>query len=140
MGKKMTKEQQDEIIQGIKKTLLENNAELIDYDRYKTGSSLYHKGSRLPFKCQLYVSINPRINKFLIGIKLFTKNGKDQFKQTYDNLPFDMKGRYTEAVKYFGVQNEIEIGNELNEEKIKIINDSINFYKEYFKEFLDLKQ
>ena len=140
MKNKITKEQEKLLISNFKKILLENNNELIDYDRYKDGFSLYHKSSKLPFKSQLYVSINPRVRKFFVGFKLFTINDRNKFKEIYYNLPFDMRGKFTEAVKYSGIQNEIKMDENINQEKIKIINDSVNFYKQYFKEFMNLTQ
>ena len=140
MKSKLTQEQEKLLINNFKKIILENNNELIDYERYKDGFSLYHKGSKLPFKSQLYVSINPRVKKFFVGFKLFTINGRDKFREIYNSLPFDMKGKFTEAVKYSSIQSEVKMDENIDQEKIRIINDSVNFYKQYFKEFMNLSQ
>jgi hypothetical protein len=136
MGTKINDEQFRQKLAVYKQLLLEEINTLQDYDRYATGMSLYHKCSFLPRNCQLYVSISPNINKFTVGIKLFRKHDFFKFKEVFNNIPFDLKDRIHETTRYVDASTIIKFENVPDKETIELVKKAINFYKEYFKEFL----
>jgi len=137
MARKLNNEQAKQQISAFKKILLEHNKDLVDYERYNTGQTLYHKLSILPRKLHLYVSINPKIESFVVGIKVFTNSKKEQFKQTYENLPFDQKGSYTEALKYINIDTHIKYDNVPDADTLVLIDKALEFYKNNFSNFLN---
>ena len=99
---------------------------------------LVHKRSKLPRRFILYISMHPKVDKLIIGVKSQDKVIKEKIVEVYDNLPLDLKGRMHNAIKYSCASTEFSFKSiEINEDILKLVRNLITLYKESFKEFLN---
>lgn len=90
-----------------------------------------------PTKFILYVSIHPKVRKFIVGVKMFgSKLKKEALKNVYESLPFDVRDKYRDAAKYVCVSNTIKFKDVPTQNTIKLVKESLHFYKQVYKDFL----
>jgi len=97
---------------------------------------LLHKSSKTPRQFLLFVSLHPKLNKFILGVKSFKKDDTQKMINVYENLPLDQKGKLHNALKYVSITNEIKFDN-VDEDVLRVVENALAFYIESFKESLN---
>ncbi len=104
----------------------------------KDNELLIHKKSKLPRRFILFISMHPKVDKLIIGVKSQDKVIKEKIVEVYDNLPLDLKGRMHNAIKYSCASTEMKFkAIEIDENILKSVENLVTLYKESFKEFLN---
>ena len=97
---------------------------------------LLHKSSKSPRQFLLFVSLHPKLSKFILGVKSFNKEDREKIVSVYDNLPLDQKGRLHDALKYVSITNEIKFES-VDADVLRLVENTLAFYAENFKDSLN---
>ena len=95
-----------------------------------------HKSSKSPRQFLLFVSLHPKLSKFILGVKSFNKEDREKIVSVYDNLPLDQKGRLHDALKYVSITNEIKFES-VDADVLRLVENTLAFYAENFKDSLN---